>query len=330
MHLRALEAAHARIARQIRHRAHAGGEHQVLGLQRHRLALVLHGDLPLLLRVVPARALALGARPVVELHQLGVALEPIADLVLGAEHRPVVGERQVRQLVVPHRVVQAQALVAVAPAVAGLLVFLDDDRRHAELLEPRAEDDAGLTAADHHHVGLLGEAQRALFVLPRLEPALAVFIGAVLDALRTVLALLFFETFEFLQRGEQRPRLAADQAQVAATATGGGFEREPAFGDAARLAAFALDREIRRLGPRHRRFEHRLDLLRTFGGLDVPGERHQVAPVRIAAEHRGGAAEFAARHRGLEISEPRRNQCGGCAHRLSPEWNPAPAAGRAL
>ena len=53
-------------------------------------------------------------------------------------------------------------------------------------LQPRTEDDAALAAADHHHVGLLGEAERALFVLPCLEPALAVLVGAVLDALGTV------------------------------------------------------------------------------------------------------------------------------------------------
>ena len=52
----------------------------------------------------------------------GVHFEPVGDLVLRREHRPVLGEREVRQVVVPHRVVQAQRLVAPAPRVAGAFV----------------------------------------------------------------------------------------------------------------------------------------------------------------------------------------------------------------
>jgi hypothetical protein len=220
-------------------------------------------------------------------------------------------------MVVPHRVVQAQALVAIAPAVAGARILLDDDRRHAEFLQPSAEDDAGLAAADHHHVRLLGEAERALLVLARLEPALAIFERAVFDALGPVLALLLFEAFEFLQRGQQRPCLAADQSQMAAPAAGGGLEREPAFGDAVGLAAFALNGDVRRLGVGHGRLEHRLDLLRAFGCFQVPGERHQVAPVGIVAEHRRGLAEFAAGNRVNEVGQPLLNLRSGGAHRAS-------------
>jgi hypothetical protein len=200
--------------------------------------------------------------------------------------------------------VQAKALVAVAPAVTGTRILLHDDRRHAELLQPRTENDAGLAAADHHSVGLLGETKRALFLLARLEPGLAILVRTVLDALDAVLSLLLFEALQLLQRGQQRPRLAADQAQVPAAAAGDGFEREPALGDAVGLAAFALDLELRRVCARRRCFEHRLDLLRAFGRLYVPGERHQVAPIRIVAEHRCSPAEIATRNRGAKIGQP--------------------------
>ena len=71
--------------------------------------------------------LGLGARPVVELHHLRVGLEPVGDLVLGREHRPVVGELDVGQVVVPDRVVQAQRLVAAAPLVARAAPCLSID-----------------------------------------------------------------------------------------------------------------------------------------------------------------------------------------------------------
>ena len=186
--------------------------------QRHRLAVALDLDRPLLLRVVVARALALGAAPVVELHHLRVHLEPVADLVLGAEHRPVLGERQVRQVVVPHRVVQAQALVALAPGVAGPLVLLDDDRRHAQPSQPCAERDAALPAADDHDVGLVGDAELGLLLTTLLEPGLAAGVHAVLDALVARRALVLLEALQLGHRRQQRPGLAADQPHVTAAA----------------------------------------------------------------------------------------------------------------
>ncbi len=110
---------------------HAGGEHEVRGTQRVGLAVAHHEDFPFVRRLVEARALAERGGPVVELHHLHVHLEPVGDAVLGREHRPVVRERQVRHVVVPDRVVQAERLVALAPGVAGALVLLHHERRHA-------------------------------------------------------------------------------------------------------------------------------------------------------------------------------------------------------
>ena len=73
-------------------------------------------------------------------------------------------------MVVPDRVVQAQRLVALAPAVAGALVLFNDDGRHAELPEPRAERDAALAAADDERVGLAGKTELGRFLLALLLP----------------------------------------------------------------------------------------------------------------------------------------------------------------
>ena len=165
--------------------------------------------------------LGLGARPVVELHHLGVGLEPVGDLVLGREHRPVLGELDVGQVVVPDRVVQAQRLVAAAPLVAGPRVLVDHERRHAELAQPGAERDAALAAADDQHVGLgrrsRGSRPRARAARPRSRGpgwrrARRPAAGG--RALRLLVAL------ELVERGEQRPGLVLavlrDQAQQAA------------------------------------------------------------------------------------------------------------------
>src|SRR5215831_13068350 len=148
-------------------------------------------------------------------------------------------------MVVPDGVVQTQALVPVAPAIAGPRILLDDDRGHAEFPQARTEDDAGLSAPDHHDVRLRRAAEGARFFVAAFEPGLAILERTMLDALRAVLALLLLEALQFLQRGEKRPRLAAHQPEMAAAAAGCGFEREPCLGHAAGLAALALDRPVR-------------------------------------------------------------------------------------
>ena len=105
--------------RDVRLAGHPGGQHQLRRAQGERLAVALDLDGPLAGLLGVRRAGGDGARPVRHLHHLGVELQPVADLVLGGEHGPVVRELEVRQVVVPDRVVQAQRLVAAAPLVAG-------------------------------------------------------------------------------------------------------------------------------------------------------------------------------------------------------------------
>jgi hypothetical protein len=109
------------------------GEHELAWPECHLLAVAVYRDGPSAVRLVVGRAARFRRTPVVELHDLGVHLEPVGDLVLGGEHGPVIRKRKVGQVVVPDRVVQSEALVPLAPGVPGAFVALDDDRGDAEL-----------------------------------------------------------------------------------------------------------------------------------------------------------------------------------------------------
>ena len=205
---------HTREGRDVGPPGHPGGQHELLRVQHHGLAVPLDVDRPLSGGLVVGRALGLGVPPVVELHDLRVGLEPVGDLVLGREHRPVLGELQVRHVVVPDGIVQAQALVPAAPLIAGTGALVDDDRRHTELPQPGRQPDAGLAAADDQHIGLLGEAQFLRLVLALLQPGGPAPAGAVLGALGAAGAFRFLVPPELIQRGEQGPGLAVAEAQM--------------------------------------------------------------------------------------------------------------------
>src|SRR6202030_1397912 len=148
---------------------------------RLRAALDLHG--PFLALLVIRAALALGRGPIIELHDLRVHLEPVADLILGREHRPMLGKRQIGHVVVPDRVMQAERFVALAPLVARPLVLVDDEGRNAETLEPRSKPDAGLAAAHDQAIGLALVAKLRLLGRFAVEPGAPRLHGAMLDAL---------------------------------------------------------------------------------------------------------------------------------------------------
>ena len=214
----AAEHVHAREGRQVRLAGHPGGQDELLGAQHHGLPVPLDVDRPLPGGLVVGGALGLGVRPVVELHDLRVRLEPVGDLVLRREHRPVVRELQVRQVVVPDRVVQAELLVPAAPLVAGPGALVDDDRGHAELAQPRGR--APMPACPPPTISTYGcsvtpsscascSRSSCQVVRSRLAPCSAPFGPA--RALRLLVAL------ELVERGEQRPgaaRRAAAGARV--------------------------------------------------------------------------------------------------------------------
>ncbi len=85
-------------------------------------------------------------------------------------------------MVVPDRIVQAERLVALPPAVAGPLVLLDNDGRNAELPEARAECYSALTSADDDDVGLACITEFGRFGFALFLPCLAARVMAVLGA----------------------------------------------------------------------------------------------------------------------------------------------------
>ena len=300
----ALEVVHAGDVGHVRLAGHAGRHHELLRPQRDRLAVALDVQRPLAGVGVVRGALGLGAGPVVELHHPRVHLQPVADLVLGREHRPVLRELDVRQVVVPDRVVQAQRLVAVAPAVAGPLAALDDDRRHAELAQARAERDPALAAADDHDLGLDLVAELLGLLLALLEPRLAVRSAPCSTPFGRPGPGRLLVALELVQRGQQRPRLAVAQPQQPAAAADRGLEADPrrrdAVGGVRRLGRVP----VARLRVPEREVEHVADLVRALDGLDVPRERDQVAPERLVVEQRGGGFAVARGQGVVELGQP--------------------------
>ena len=282
-----------RRAGKVRHAGparHAGGQHQMAGPQCDRLALAHDLYRPLLRCLIEGRAQAFGRRPVVQLHQLGVGLEPVAHLVLGRIDRPVVREWQVRQVVVPDRVVQAERLVTLAPSVAGLGVLVDDQRGHAQLLEPCAQTQPALTATDDQAIGLALVTQLGSLGSLRIKPIAAAADRAVLGAQLAGRTALFFETFEFLQGREQRPAASLLEPDMAFASAHRSLETEPGLDhtlcDALAFAGLAVEYPVSGLHPRQRVQEHLSDARPALERGNVPGEGDQIAPIGLVAKQR--------------------------------------------
>ncbi len=80
--------------------------------------------------------------------------------------------------------------------------------------------------------------------------------------------------------------------------------------------------EPRRVGACQACAEHACDLVPPLDGLDVPGERDQVAPEAVGGELRDRTVDIAHRERRLEVGEPGgdpilRGEGGGMVHHLS-------------
>ena len=103
-------------------------------------------------------------------------------------------------------------------------------------------------------------AERRLVGLLALEPALARLERTVLDALRAGGAARLLVTLQLDHRRQQRPALAATQADVTVAAPDRGLEVEPSVGHAVELGGVAHDREAARLHVLELRAEHVRDL----------------------------------------------------------------------
>ena len=217
------------------------------------------------------------------------------------------------KVVVPDRVVQAERLVAAAPLVARSRVLVEDDRRHAELAQARAEADPALAAADHDDVRLAGVAELLGLALALLEPGRAPAVGAVLHPVRPVRPLGLLVALELVEDGEQRPRLAVAQAQEAATTPDLRLERDPRLRDALGLARGVGGAEPARAGARPP--DEIGDALRSLHGREVPGERDEVAPVAVVQEERAGGLAVRVREGLLERRQPGLGLLLGCGLR---------------
>ena len=247
MALLATKALGPRELRDFGHARHARRQHQMLRAQRNAFTSAIDDDDPFLAGLVELGALAFRRCPAIQLHHPGVHFQPVAELVLGREDRPVVRERQVRHVVVPDGIVQAERLVAVAPAVAGTRVLLEDDGRHVETPEPRAQRQPALAAADDQAIRLLRVAERRFFRLSTLEPGLAISVDAVLHALVARAAAFLLETLQLLSSREDRPGAVVFQAQNASALGHLRLEGEARLGDAVRVACLALQAKVARL-----------------------------------------------------------------------------------
>ena len=202
-------------------------------------------------------------------------------------------------MVVPDRIVQAEGLVAIAPAVAGARVPLDHDRRHLELAKAGAERDAALAAADDEAVGLGRVAELGRLRLARFPPRLPVPARAVLGAHRAARPVGFLVPLQLLQRGQEGPDPPFLESHVSVAASDAGLELDPGLDQAvaARRELVRVDAEAARFDRGQLRLEQFAHAALTLDGLDVPGERDQVAPEAVGAEELDGGVDVAALER---------------------------------
>ena len=187
-------------------------------------------------------------------------------------------------MVEPDRVVQHQRAVAVAPGIPGTRVLLDDQRRHAQLLQPGAHGDAGLAAADDEAVRLDRVAHGRRLPGARFRPGLAVTVGPVHGTERPTAADRFLVTLEVAHGREEGPGLAVLQANDALTQCHIRLEGEPRLDHAVDDRGIAAQRERSGPGRDEGRCKHLRNRRRPLQGLDVPGEGEDVAPIALARE----------------------------------------------
>src|SRR5262249_39317817 len=152
----------------------------------------------------------------------------------------------------PDGVMEDERPVTLAPRIAGAGILLEDDGRHAEAFQPRAEGDAALAAADDHRIGLSRGAEGGLLRPPALEPGPAVRHRAMLDAAPARLAAAFFVSLELSHRRQERDAAVGREPHMAPAARDRRLEGEPAFGYPAGRGGFAFDLPGRGLDIRQR------------------------------------------------------------------------------
>ena len=210
-------------------------------------------------------------------------------------------------MVVPDRIMQAERLVALAPAVTGAVVLFDDDGRHVLAAQARTQGNATLPAADNDDIGLLGVSQFLCLAGAGLGIGLSILEGPVFDPMRTGPALLFGIIDQLLRGCQQGPAAFIVETHMPPTAHRVGFECHPGLGDAIGLGRVAvylpvLRMDVGQAGPGH--FANGIPPLHR---LDIPRKRDQIAPVTIRCEQSLDGLDILRLKRVTELCEPRIN-----------------------
>jgi len=85
--------------------------------------------------------------PDVEFQDLGVGFEPVPELVFWSEDGPMLREVDVREMVVPDRVVEDELMVSISPIIADTGIAVDDEGLDSQLLEPCSGSQTCLSGA---------------------------------------------------------------------------------------------------------------------------------------------------------------------------------------
>ena len=253
-------------------------------MELHLRAVAGQRDVPALLSLVELGVLDLGVGPVVQVHDPHVVFQPITHLVLRREHGPVVRKRQVGHVVVPHRVVQAQRVVAAPPLVTGSRMLIDDQRRHPLTLQPSPQPNSTLAATNDQHVRLLGNAEGGAALLAAVRPVLRVLFRAVLRSADAVATALFREVLELAGGREEGPRLAVAKPCDRPAVKIRGVALEMDSGDAVALVYFIGELGVGDHAVRVGLANHLRDLLVPLSSVQVPGEAEQIAPEAVLFE----------------------------------------------
>ena len=251
---------------------------------------------PAFRRVVPGAADEFRVRPAVDLHGVGVELEPVSQHVLRDVFRPGRRKFHVGQMVQVDRVVQRQRVVALPPAVADARPLLDDKGIDAQLVQPRRDRETRLGGADHQHRRLpvvIGAGLAA-----HVRPVVAAEIPRIGSAGRPVGADLLLVALQRLERRRDEPclhraaafgrRRQADEAGATTIRRGELEDRLDAVDAQALHLAGRLPavRQVKALRGRARLFrcEARGDAVPAGDGGQVPSEGQDVPPMGVRME----------------------------------------------
>ncbi len=100
-------------------------------------------------------------------------------------------------MIIPNRIVQAERLVTLAPAVARSFILFNNDRWHVELAQPGPKRYAALTATNDDAIGLTRVAEFGSFRLAFFLPRFSIAFGAMFRSHWTVEANWLFVPLKF-------------------------------------------------------------------------------------------------------------------------------------